>query len=101
HDGADGWRRCRDRQGAAKILRARPLDPGTARQLSLAAGAARSRLLLDLRQAGGVGHSGTAAADDPFDDRVTVVRVLLRARVRGDRRPRRQPLAGHADLYPW
>src|SRR5450755_5079224 len=52
HDGADGRRRCRDRARAAPFLRARPLDPGAACDLSLASGAARPRLLLDLWQAG-------------------------------------------------
>ncbi len=49
-----------------------------ARQLSVAAGPARSRLLLDLRQAGRNRDPGAAAADDPLDDRVAVLCVLLR-----------------------
>src|SRR4029450_2383133 len=39
HDGTDGWRRCRDGKRASQILRAPPLNPAPARQLSVAAGA--------------------------------------------------------------
>src|SRR6266702_27746 len=55
-------------------------------------------VLLDLRQAGGLGDPGAAAADDSADDGVAVLCVLLWPPVRRDRRARRQPLAGYADL---
>jgi len=45
-----------------------------------------------------VGHPRAAATDNPADDRVAVVCVLLRPAIRRDRGARRQPLAGHADL---
>ena len=98
-DGADGRRRCRDREGAAQILRARPL------------GRRRSSATISGGWCGSISASPRSTASRwrrsswsgcrrriLLMTAVAVVRLLLRPGVRRDRGARREPLAGHADL---